>query len=253
MVLSALGDDVHGAAGLWIAIEGGEVVHRAGADDLAGAAEAPTDEVGIVDVQIEERAAAAGEVVVEVVAPGGRTAQAMECGAEHAAELAGLDLLVQPIPRGPESHAHAGHAELARAAGDFGEAVDIVAGDGDGLLDQHVLARAEGGDGEFDMGIGVGADAHQLDARIAEERGGIGVGGGGRGSKSWAEVPVSILPAVEMVPGEAGGVGIGDGDEAAGIAAGGGRAGTDARGADEAEADDAGEDFGLGGHGGDLG
>ena len=73
--------------------------------------------------------------------------------------------------------------------GGLAQAADILAVEGDGLLDQHVLAGLEGAGGVVDVAVGVGADADEVDIAgqkrikvgVAADSGGVKEAFGGTG------------------------------------------------------------------------
>ena len=83
-VPGAFGGHVSGAiAEVIVGRDMGEV---ACAGDGNGSAEAPGNEVGVVDMEVDDGAAAAGVVGVEAPAPGGPGAKALERGAADLAQ-----------------------------------------------------------------------------------------------------------------------------------------------------------------------
>ena len=76
----------------------------------------PTEDVlhkvGVVHVQVEQRAAGRCAVEVDRLSPGGRLADSLKMRAKHLAVAAAVNRLLDPGPLRPKAQAH-GHHEMA--------------------------------------------------------------------------------------------------------------------------------------------
>ena len=78
-------------------------------EDAEGAPETELDEVGVVNVQIQQRAAGTLAVEEEFLSPGRRLRDSPKTRGQNSAVSFGVDGLFQPNPLGPEAQAHGGH------------------------------------------------------------------------------------------------------------------------------------------------
>lgn len=130
------------------------------------------DEIGVMDVEVEE--STAGGIALEevLVSPTGGLGDATEPGVKDLAVDAGDDGLSDPGVFGPESDAEGGHEEDALEGGFLcgeGDALGFDGAAGDGFLDQDMLAGGECGEAEVEVGVGGGADVDGMDVGIGEE------------------------------------------------------------------------------------
>ncbi len=143
-------------------------------DDAAWHAEHETDEVGVVDMQIEHGSADLfGKPVV--FEPKRLRDDAFEGAAADAAEFAALDVLEGPGVFG-EVRQHVADVKLASSGlGGAKHAAAIGDGERHGLFAKYMLATGESAKGDVDMqGRGKG-DVNQVDRIVCEQIGQIGV------------------------------------------------------------------------------
>ena len=142
---------------------------RAARLDRGRLAEREAHEVGVVDVEIDDRAARARDIEVEVLAPRRPRTQAPKRRAQRTAEARGAHGLRHPRPRRPEAHAVGGHDQHAGSARLVVELVDQARIERGRLLDEDMLLRANRGPHELDMRVGGRADRDKVDVRAREE------------------------------------------------------------------------------------
>src|SRR5262245_16563567 len=137
--------------------------------DAAWPAEAELHEVGVVNVQIEQRAPGFGALEEMALSPGGWFGYAAEARREHLAEPLILDCCLEPGPLRPEAHAHRGHEEAGggvRGGRNFARRLGYA---GQWLLANDMLARFQCGDRELHVRFRRGADVDDLNVRISEQ------------------------------------------------------------------------------------
>lgn len=158
-----LGDDVIDGAGVF-GITGGKNARRF--------AEAILDEIDIVDVEIQERAAGAGALGEMFLAPVRRLGHATEAGAENAAVGIVCNCLLEPGPFRPEAEAHGGHRKYATTfcgagvGGHLGGCLGIAR---ERFLANDVFTGAEGSGEHFRVLQGGRANIDQIDGGIVEQ------------------------------------------------------------------------------------
>jgi len=75
--------------------------------------------------------------------------EAMEGGTVDRAVGVVIDALFEPVPTGPEPHAHGGHAEAIGLSDGFENASDVLAVGCDGFFNEYMFVCFERCDGEI--------------------------------------------------------------------------------------------------------
>lgn len=164
VVVEVMGHDV---------VDGSCELRITAAEDGIWFSEAVMDEIGIMNVQVQESASAGFPIQEEgATRMGGDTA---EVGGKDLAERFPFDRLFQPIPSRPEPHAHGTHKERCRLIRSAGQCVGFFCRTREGLLHQHVFAGLQCGHGQRGMVRSRKADVHQFDLGVGDQVIGIGV------------------------------------------------------------------------------
>ena len=160
-------------------------------------------EVGVVDVQVDGRAPAAVGVG-DPARPVGLRDHPGQVSGQQPAVTARFHR-VQGEGELVEERQDVGDHELAPAGSGGGQhRVGILQAQRDGFLDEHILARFQGADGERGVLVVRDAEVHQPHARIVQEVVDRGMGrdpGEVRRPSGRAEVPLDPAPVAGAVSG----------------------------------------------------
>ena len=137
-----LGDDV---------IDGAAEAGQTGGENAMWAAEEELDKIGVVDMEVKERASGGFAIEITGAAPTGRSGNAPESGGEGFAVGFLEERRLEPGPTGSEPHAHGRHEEGGGAFGRFDDLVGLGGGACEGFFADDVFPGFEGSDGEADM------------------------------------------------------------------------------------------------------
>ena len=91
----------------------------------------------------------------------------------------------------------ANHQVFAALLGGGHHGLALLQGGGHGLFAQHVLARFQGGDGDFGVGVVGGADAHRVDVRVGQQ---VPPGGVDLAAVLLGQLPGPVLVQVVIAP-----------------------------------------------------
>ena len=169
---ASLGADLGAALDLVLRqhmVDGAADLGEAGRVNRLWLAEEMLHEVGVVYVQVEQRAAGGFAVEVDGLPPGRRLCDSLKMGTEHLAVAAAVNRLLDPGPLRPKAQAH-GHHEMALGlCGGLGDLPGLGDGSGEGLFADHMFARDECRLGHAQVCARGCADVDDIDRLVGEE------------------------------------------------------------------------------------
>ncbi len=141
---------------------------NAGGENAFRQAEEELHEVGIVDVQVEQRAAGLRAIEIGAAAPAGAFGNAPEARGQHLAVALIGDRFLEPCPFRPETHAHRRQQEALGLAGGGDDFARIRRAAGQRLFTNDVLAGFQGGHRHRHMQRGGHTEIDEIDVGIGQ-------------------------------------------------------------------------------------